>query len=235
MAIEEFLPQILAGISIAIGPGIIATLFLYKRNRNVLVPFLFGWGGWFIALLARLVPLQVPALFLAEQLASSTTVMLIYVAYASILAGIFEEGFRYLFLDQRKEIRKKTSSLLSFGLGWGVGEAILLYVPAVLALPFFAETAPSFLEILPGALERNIAITFHLSATLIIFRALSSKGIARKKYLLLAVLAHSILNIVSVYSLVLTRNVWLSESLALLSTSLVALAAYRLFLKKKIF
>lgn len=219
MAFLDFLPIILLGIIVAIGPFLAFAILRNRWNRTLWKAFLFGWGGWFLALIARLLPVQVPALFLGSSLTSDLTVALIYIAYASILAGVFEEGFRYIFLQQRSFLRKPPA-LLAFGLGWGLGEALIIYVPAIMTLPFMATSIPGIMGILPGALERNIAILAHLSFTMIVCRAVSSR---KKSLLYLSMALHALLNIVSVYSLVLTQNAWLSELAAFLFTAFVIL------------
>ncbi len=227
MAFEDFLPTILLGIAVAIGPFLAFTIYRLRNHKTLWKAFFFGWGGWFLALIARIIPLQVPALFLADSLATDTMTLLFYIAYASILAGLFEEGFRYIFLDQRKSLRSR-GPLLFFALGWGIGEAIIIYVPSMIALPFLTETAPSLLEILPGAIERNIAILAHISFTFIVLRSVSSGKPGRKKFLILAMSLHAILNIVSVYTLILTQNAWLTELAAALTTAMTLYIAYRL-------
>jgi uncharacterized membrane protein YhfC len=224
MAFLDFLPAILLGITVAIGPFLAFAVHRNRGNRTLWKAFLFGWGGWFLALIARLIPLQVPALFLAGSLGTDLGIYLAYIAYASILAGVFEEGFRYIFLQQRSFLRKP-SALIAFGLGWGLGEALIIYVPAILALPFLATEVPGVMGILPGALERNIAILAHLSLTMIICRAVSSR---KKNLLWLSMALHALLNIVSVYSLTLTQNAWLSELSAFMFTALIILVSVHL-------
>lgn len=227
MAIEEFLPVVLAGIAVAIGPFIAFTVYIARGRWFLWKAFLFGWGGWLIALLIRIVPVRLPGVFLAGELATNTALLLFYVAFASAMAGLFEEGMRYLFLDQRKSLRSSGKTLLSFGLGWGIGEAILIYVPSIALLPFLAEKLPSFLDILPGAIERNVAILAHIGFTFIVLRSVNG-GKKSKRFLLLAMFLHFALNVASVSALILTQNAWLTEIAAALGAAAILVIAYRL-------
>jgi uncharacterized membrane protein YhfC len=217
---------VLSGISIAILPFLVFSFYTNGRKWSLWKCFLFGWGGWLLALAIRIIPVQLPALIFQGQLSSNVALLLLYVAFASAMAGIFEEGMRYLFLDQRKHLRSSRESLLSFGLGWGIGEALILYVPSILALPFLSETIPSFLQILPGALERNIAIAAHLGLTFLVLQSVRGRG-RPKKWLGLAMLLHFGLNMVSVSSLVLTQSAWLSELAGAAFTALILLISWR--------
>jgi uncharacterized membrane protein YhfC len=224
---SEFLPAALAGIAIAIGPFLVMSIYIARGRWSLWKAFLFGWGGWFIALVIRIIPVQLPAAFLASELAANTALLLLYIAFASAMAGLFEEGMRYLFLDQRKQLRASWKGLLSFGLGWGVGEAMIIYVPSIAALPFLAEKLPSFLEILPGAIERNIAILAHIGFTFIVLRSVTGRE-KGKRFLLLAMFLHFTLNIASASALILTENVWLTEAVAAIITIAILVIAYRL-------
>ena len=98
----------------------------------------------------------------------------------------------------------------------------------MIALPFILETLPTFLDILPGAVERNIAIIAHISLTFIVLKSVQSRKSNRKKFLVLAMFFHFLLNVVAVYSLYLTQNAWISELSAAAFSGLLLLIAYKI-------
>jgi len=227
VAMGEFLPTMVIGIVIAIVPALALTIILVRGKGSLWKIFLFGWAGWLLALVIRIIPVQLPQQLLAPQLESEGILLLLFLAYASVMAGIFEEGIRYFILKRRPKLMANTSSILSFGLGWGIGEAIIIYVPAIASLPLLSPSVPTLLEILPGALERNLAIITHLALTLIVIKGIS-KG---KIYLVLAMALHFLVNLVGVTTITLTGNAWFSELTLALAVGATVIVAY--FVVKK--
>ncbi len=200
-----------AVILISVVPGIIAlTYVLHYRRVGWLLPVL-GGGGWLIALLVR-----TPLLYVSASVLERST----YLVIASYMAGVFEEPVRYVILRSSAAKGDRLGSAIALGLGWGLAEALLLYVIPVLA---YSQTQYSYLDLMPGAVERNVAITAHVIFSVLVMRSLSDL-----KYLLLAVIAHGTLNVVGVAALELTGNVWLTEALlALIVASLATFMAIR--------
>jgi uncharacterized membrane protein YhfC len=225
MAGEEFLPLALAGIIVAIVPFLGITVYLLRGNKSLWKIFFIGWAGWFIALLIRIVPVQVPAAVFGGELQSSIIILLFYVAYASAMAGLFEEGFRYIILDQKRNFMANRRSIFSFALGWGIGEAVVIYIPAMIALPLLSETVPSVIDILPGAIERNLAILAHIAFTFIVVKSLSEVA-NRKAFLFLAMFLHFALNFAAVSTLALTQNIWLTEVVVALLVAVILMMTH---------
>ncbi len=104
----------------------------------------------------------------------------------AISAGIFEEVFRFLF--RRFLVREgvKISEPIIFGLGHSLMEIIYIFTPVILS---------SGLSVISplGIIERIIATLIHIELSIIIWNGF----LANKKYLylLLAVLLHSICDI----------------------------------------
>ncbi len=167
--------------------------------------------------------MAVPQLLFSSEIASSVTLAILFGVYASILAGLFEEGLRFFILRRRKSLRIDRKSVLSFGLGWGVGEAIILYIPAVASLPLLADAAPSITEMILGAIERNLAILAHVSFTFIVLAAFT-RG---KTFLALAILLHVALNAGAVSTLILTQNVLLTEAMIGIVVAISLVIAYQ--------
>lgn len=220
---DGILPIVLIGIAVAILPFLALSVYV-ARGRGVLwKAFLFGWGVWLLAFLVRSPLLVVPQALFSGLIVSSVTLAILFGLYASILAGLFEEGLRFFILRRRKSLRIDRKSVLSFGLGWGVGEAIILYVPAVASIPLLADAAPSITEMILGAIERNLAILAHVSFTFIVLRAFS-RG---KTFLALAILLHFALNAIAVSTLILTENVLLTEAMIGIVVAISLIIAYQ--------
>lgn len=219
-----FLPAILLGVGLAVGPFLAATIYLARFRGALWKAFVFGWAGWLLALVIRLVPVQVPQVLLLDRLQSDLTLALLLIVYASAMAGLFEEGVRYWFLRRWEGLRASRHALLAFALGWGVGEALVLYVPAVATLPLVQATPPALLDVLPGALERNLAILAHLSFTFVVLAALGrGKGL-----LALAMALHFALDFVIVAAFQLTGDIWLAEGLGVVLVAGLLSVAYGL-------
>lgn len=204
----------IAGTLIALLPGIIIFVFIARKTETMWLGAILGGIFWLAALLAR-----TPLLLIIELAAPliPPVTLLLYVAIAlfiaSLLAGLFEEGFRFLFLRWQPKFIETFKHALTFGLGWGVGEAIMVYALDVLAIAFFYPllidlgiTLPPepvlMINIMFGALERNLAILFHVTATIFVAIAVWHR---KPLYLGFAITAHFLFNFVpiSLYRFVL--------------------------------
>ncbi|MEM3142140.1 MAG: YhfC family glutamic-type intramembrane protease [Zestosphaera sp.] len=193
-------------ILVALLPGLSTLAYFIKTKKTNLVLLLLGGGGWLIALLAR-----TPILYALSNTIERTA----YLVVASYSAGLFEESLRYLVLKTPLS-KKLTEDAVALGLSWGLTEALFIYV---LPITIYTPVGYSLLELLPGALERNIALLGHIVFSLIVLKALS-----KIIYLPASMLAHGSLNIVGVVTLDLTKNVWLTETLLGLSVLLLFIA-----------
>ena len=104
----------------------------------------------------------------------------------AVSAGVFEEVFRFLF--RRFLVRKgvKISEPIIFGLGHSLMEIIYIFAPVILSSGF-SVISPL------GVIERIIATLIHIELSIIVWNGF----LANKKYLylLLAILLHSICDI----------------------------------------
>ncbi|HHY40581.1 MAG TPA: YhfC family intramembrane metalloprotease [Syntrophaceticus sp.] len=104
----------------------------------------------------------------------------------ALTAGIFEEGFRFLFkLFFMRPDKCEISQPIIFGLGHGISEVCVILLPAINVLLITGQ--------LPMALiERILAVTFHVTVSVMVWN-----GFQRNKkvlYLLLAVFLHGLLD-----------------------------------------
>jgi uncharacterized membrane protein YhfC len=202
------------GTLIALLPGFIILVFIARKTENMWLGAFLGAWFWFVAYLAR-----TPLLLVIELIIPlvAPELLLLYAVFAlfaaSLLAGVFEEGIRYLFLRWQPKFVANLKHALTFGLGWGLGEAIIIYALDVLTISFFYPVLIDMgiplppahilsINIMIGALERNLAILFHVTATVFIALAVWHR---KPLYVGLAILAHFLFNFIpiSLFRLVL--------------------------------
>lgn len=205
-------PALALPIILALGPGFVALTAVSKRDLGLWINALFGGTGWFVALMVRS-----PLLALARGLDIYAGVL-----YASLMAGLFEETTRYLIVRSRSRVANNLRSWASMGLGWGLAEALVIYA---LQVPFVAAmTGYDWAVFVPGAVERNIAMAFHLAMTLLI----SLTVIGKPLVLLLptTISLHFLLNVTATFIATQLENPWLVEGLLALTTLAIATPVY---------
>jgi uncharacterized membrane protein YhfC len=127
-----------------------------------------------------------------QHLQQSTDFMLAYALNPLLIgiliafsAGIFEEGFRFLF--KRYLLRPSECLFLQpiiFGLGHGIAEALIILVPAF--------TLVSQAQLGLAVLERALAIILHVNLTVIVWNGFQKNK--RMQYLLFAIMVHGAVN-----------------------------------------
>ncbi|MCP8308556.1 MAG: YhfC family intramembrane metalloprotease [archaeon] len=217
MAFDLQIPNWVA-ILIALVPAFAVFIYFSRAKGSMWLAFIVGGVGWLGALLLRLLPLQLPLVIYGQDFASS----LVYFGYASLLAGLFEEGIRYICIKKASFTREDHRHVLSFGLGWGFLEAVLMYALSVLVVLVLMPEL-TFMEFLPGAIERNTAVLLHSAMSFLVLCALSMK-----RFLILAIGLHAIVDMiaVSIYYYVFIGEVWLVEGILFAMTLLVAVFTY---------
>ena len=127
-----------------------------------------------------------------QQLQQSTDFILLYTLNPLLIgliiafsAGIFEEGFRFLFKQFLiKPIKCPISQPIIFGLGHGIAEALFILIPA------FSLASVDQLGL--AVLERFLAIILHVNLTIIVWNGFQKKQ--RFFYLILAITVHGAVN-----------------------------------------
>jgi len=209
--------NLLVPILVALTPGCLTLLKFLRRVRSLWIVSLLGGGGWLLALLLRIPILMLNNTFVKDIVLSAFI--------ASLMAGIFEELTRYFVIKLPFIKMFKNDGAVAVGLGWGLAEAVLIYVVNVAVLaPVFNYT---WVDLLPGAFERNTAILMHVTLSLIVFHAIN----AGFKWLLTAVLTHTAFNVVGVLTLFYIVNVWITELVLFCVGVAVFLYVFK-FLKK---
>ncbi|HEX3038736.1 MAG TPA: YhfC family glutamic-type intramembrane protease [Caproiciproducens sp.] len=229
---------------------IIILVVLGIRKKLSGVPALLGFAAFFVSQILLRIPI-LQALGTQSWFKAFALNTIPYVMMLSVTAGLFEESARQLCAGCFLKKHRSFQDALSFGLGHGFCEVILLTgmaqinniiysvminngsfqkLTASLPAAQSQQLLTAMLSVKPeavylGILERVCAVTFHVFASILIFKGAREHKI---RYYFLAILAHTALNIGSV---LLTKyvNMLAGEGFALL----FAAAAFFLILQMK--
>lgn len=121
----------------------------------------------------------------------------IYALFLGVSAGIFEEVFRFLgFKLLMKNIRGFLDGI-SFGVGHGSIEAILLVgipnLELLLTGKYLSLIGVNFSDVILAGVERGFTIVIHIALTLVILYGLNKR---KNIYLILAIILHSLLDFI---------------------------------------
>ncbi|MGQ9759194.1 MAG: YhfC family glutamic-type intramembrane protease [Candidatus Methanomethylicaceae archaeon] len=201
-------------ILLAFAPLILVAVYLGRDHPRAL---LFGGAGWILALVLRIIPLR-----LFQSVVLDIVAVIIY---SAILAGLFEEITRFWLVRRTKLSDSKQG--MTFGLGWGIAEALVIFIPSVLFGPTSLFT--NFMDILPGVLERYVAVLAHIAFTFIIIR-----GMQYREYVIVAIAGHAVLDFIAGMTYYVMRlSVWQVEGLVALYTLMIT--AYSIYILKKVY
>jgi len=226
---------VVAAIFTLLAPIAIIIVLAVKKRINGL-PLLFGA----LAFSLSQVVLRIPLLsFLSGQEWFIRFQILYYIPFIlliSLSAGLFEESARLggaLLLKKRRSFK----DIISFGLGHGLCEVILLVgfshlsntilcltinsdagvnttaIPAqMIEMAVFQLAAVNPVHVYLGIMERFSAVLFHIFATVLVFKGVIDK---KKRYYVIAIAAHTMFNFIGI---VLTQyaGVYIGEAAILL-------------------
>ena len=215
----DYITAISLLIILALVPWSLYFIYYSKLKTKHIEMFIVGAVGWLVALLLRL-----PILTLVNQTGNLWLIIFI----SPLLAGVFEESVRFLLIRKTIKPESLVGFVLSFGIGWGIGEILVLHTLSLVNLMIiiaFNISVPGMPPLpspdqlfylgLLGCYERWIAVAAHVAFTLIIIRAVPR----RYTYLLAAVFGHFLLDFGVVIVLYLVKNVVLVEVAATILTA----------------
>ena len=240
------------GVSAGISVCLPVALFLFFRKRYGLkvVPLLVGGTSFFLAVMI-LEPI-LHAVVLRPAADGTVDLMVrypfLYMLYGSFAAGVFEESARFLCFQLMKRKYHNSGTAISYGIGHGGLEAILLVGLGMIANIVFsllsnsgtAETmkvipeiddaihslrdTPSYMFLL-GGIERIFAICLQISFSILVWYAVNQSG--KKRWFLVAIILHAVVDMPALLLRTGTiESVWVVEILLFASTlALVFLAA----------
>lgn len=216
-----------------------ALIVLCIKKKLSFIPVLVGAAAFTVSQVMLRIPIMQALSTQAwyQQFAAFSPVLYI-VLIGGFSAGLFEESARYV--GGRFLLREERSyrDAISFGLGHGICEVLILVgansvIILVYAIMINTGNFASVLEPLPqesqelllsqmsgigvgdllaGVLERVFAVTYHVFATVLIFKGINEHKIRNYFY---AIGAHTVLNTITVLALQLSGNIWLCELAAL--------------------
>ena len=222
----------------------IGLMLFFRQKGGKWTAFLVG-AVTFILFAMILEPVLHNLLFLTPLWAVLQGNIWLYGLYGGLAAGVFEETGRLLALKLVLKHERGPITALSYGIGHGGAEAILLAGltmvgnlvlaaavsagemtdPAVLELAEQLASTPAGM-FLWAAFERLGALILHLSNSVLVFAAVREPG---KKWLFpVAVLAHAAANFIAVVSNAY-RPVAATEIIVLVYAGIVALFARMLY------
>lgn len=180
-------------ILVATLPFIVILGYYARLDYKKYLAFFIGGLLWVAALILRL-----PLLGWASMSESIWILLLI----PSALAGIFEETVRFIALKFVETFKK---NFFLFAMGWSFFEVAGMYCTNILYY-LVLNQGVSFIDALPGLIERFSATVLHLAFTIIVL-----KSVHNKKLLALAISLHAGVNLFGVLLLALNINVWIIE------------------------
>lgn len=155
------------GILIALVPAFALFVYIARGKKSMWLIFAIGAVGWTVALVRAPILDGLGEVFLRNWIRSAGALAAPYIATGvnALFAGLFEEGIRYGLVKKVQRTRADSKHVLSFGLGWGFGEALLIYALAIVSAVYLQGRSIPFPSLLLGALERNITIALHVGLT----------------------------------------------------------------------
>ncbi len=244
---------IAVSLVVSVGLPIVLCILVYRKTKARISGFFIGAAAF--VLFARVLEQILHALVLGAAGTAITGNTWLYALYGGLAAGIFEETGRYLAMKlcMKKSLNKQNA--IMYGVGHGGIEAILLaglacvnnLVIAVMIMLLSVSgvnesvyqqalgqlmavaTTPSWLFYMVG-LERISAIIFHISASYLVYLAVSRK---KPLYYLLAILVHFLMD-AAVVAAGRYLPVLLLEVLLLLGSAVFGFVIWRMYRKEQV-
>jgi len=181
---------------IASGLGMIVVGFFFiiywkMKTKINYSPFLLGALVWIICIALKFawaIPINKRLLNLLLSVLGTSFGSLIFWIYVGLLTGIFECGITYLFVRYSKMRKYGYNQAVSFGIGFGSVEAILLGVvslysvivailrPDLLPPEVLSAMRPQNLLVIPAPIiERLFTILIHIFSSVLIFYSIKNK------------------------------------------------------------
>ena len=187
----------------------------------------FAWFGLGAACFLISQPLlRLPLLGLWAQTSSYTLFSVVYPTAFFILlsfsAGLFEEGFRFLF--KKFLLRPAQCPMIQpvlFGLGHGTAEAVMVLLPLILS-------GYSLGDLWLGVVERTLAIVLHIALTILVWNGFQTGW--RIRFLLAAIAVHGLVN--SVVSLLVTGGLATVQAELVFGVMVLVMALYAFHSRK---
>ncbi len=216
MTYELSIMASIIGSIIAIVPAFCVFIYFARKQGKFWLTGVVGGSFWLVAYQARM-PILIPLNLLPEFLPWASYPILIreaivYSIYliATVCSGLFEEGIKFWFTNRRREYIETPRHVMCFGLGWGLSEALIIYVmnavSIIVLIPLLPLLPPDLLPsdpelamgLLAGGVERVSSIVFHVAMTFLVAFAVWH---LKRHWAYLAMFLHFIGNFIMVITL----------------------------------
>ncbi len=219
--------------------------FVWRRTKAGIVNLLVGMAVFFVCFIIAIITQSIASLLITSPIVLALVL--------SLRAGLVEEFARFIAFKFFLKNRKKTSDAVMYGVGHGGMEVLLVFTTAMVSqlmifmmansgsLDSFLAASPAQAQALNeslatltqtspwitsvGLLERVIAMTYHIAASVIVFCAVRQKKWA---YLVLAITLHTLFNFSTVLYTMGLINAWQIEALLAVEVIGIALIALRI-------
>lgn len=179
-------------LALPLGVGFYALI----KDRSLLKPWILGLASF--GLFQGLIRIPILQYVLPQQIwyiLFQNRHPWLFIFFLSVTAALFEEGGRLLFFRFLLKKDAPLKSVLTFGLGHGGIEAMLLVgVP----LLYIDVSSVASWQLLTAGFERVFAITLHVALSLWVYETLRT---GKLKGLWVALILHTLVNLISVVSL----------------------------------
>lgn len=188
-----------------------AAVFMALRYKHIKA-VLFGAACFIVfQVLTRIPLLQVVLPRWTEYILFQFSRPVLYLIFLSLTAGLFEEIGRYI--TMRLFLRHMPlTGAVAFGIGHGGIEALLLAginfiaIGITGAMPINEITSPQFFM---GGIERIFAMTVHTCLSVMVWRSLREGKVS---LLVIAVVLHTLLNVIGTYLMYLGMSAAVIEA-----------------------
>lgn len=140
---------------------------------------------------------------------------LLNILFLAVTASLFEEIGRYIVMRLFLKKHQSINDALSFGIGHGGIEAVLL-VGVTFTLALFTQS-PAMISQLTGAtafaagVERLFTMAVHVGLSVMVMKSVREHKIS---FLLLALLIHTLIDFVPIYAMhIMGANLWIVEGM----------------------
>lgn len=229
----------------ALALPLVPFFILRKKMKSRFVPILIGAATFAIS--ALIIEAAVHRLILTPEVhAYMMKNPLLYGLYGGLMAGLFEESGRFGAFKLMRKKYNTSGDALSYGLGHGGGEAVIIFGftmlnSLALAMMVNSGTISSLNGLIPaeqlqttvnnlvatspamylvGALERTGAVAFHMGASILVYLAASRR--ASFWFYPLAIVLHMLLDLpAALVQAGLFNSIFLMEAFLLIFAGLV--------------
>jgi len=192
-------------------PIVISIILIRKDNANI-KPIIFGALTFIFFQILTRIPLLQLVLPKTMWYTKLTFNIWLYALFLGLTAALYEEVGRYLVIKLFMKKQLNTESGLSFGIGHGGIEAILLVgINTIFAIIMSVDLGSS-LEMTAGGIERLIALAFHVGMSIMIVKSIREKKLL---WLFLPIILHTLLDFIAVISVYYGLNIYLIELIIL--------------------